>query len=500
MYQMIKKYMLKKRGAFAGLCLGLALCACEDETVNVGTQIMPQQDYVNTSLKNYTFHTHSAKTTRSLARANHAFLGAIIDPETGVRTTSGFLMQLYVPNQYSYPAKEDLLLDSAGHVVVDSCILRVASTSYFGDSLNTMKVRIQELDTANLMNEGEKYYSDFDPKTFVKAGGFDRSYSYAVLDQTQTQAQLFNTQNVRAMKFYLGQEFGARLLNKYYENPQYYANSYEFAKHVCAGFYLQHAGGLGTMIESETSVLDIYYRRRAKATSGKDSIVAERSRFASTAEVLQNTIVSNEFPMHLLDSAQNYTYLKTPAGLHTEAYLPIDEIVAGEHYKDTINGVAFKLVAAKSKTEGQLPLPEQVLMVSAMHYERFFASENLPDNKRSYLAEITLTSDSVTYAFNNVASLVSDLKNYRNVEAGVLESDTPDERQRKWRVWEQAHPDWNKVLFLAVKPNYLVTTVNNSQRLTLVALRNDFGLRNVKLVGGAKTALPLTVIYSRFAK
>ena len=45
-------------------------------------------------------------------------------------------------------------------IVADSVDIRLYVSNYYGDSLNSMKLGVYELDTANVMKENMIYYSN----------------------------------------------------------------------------------------------------------------------------------------------------------------------------------------------------------------------------------------------------------------------------------------------------------------------------------------------------
>ncbi len=482
----------------ATLSLSALFTACDDEATTIGGSVMPRQDNVSTDQFTFPVTTHSVRTGAVVANANRCYLGSIVDPGTGAVTTSGYLAQFHIQEDYRLPERKLLLTDAQGQLLVDSCVLRIQHDRYFGDSLTTMKVHIQELDTARAMDETTVYYSDFDPSQFLSTNtAQQKTVTYSALDQTKSATVLNNRSIYRSISLQLSNAFGVSILNKYYAQPAYFKNSYEFARHVCAGFAVSHAGGLGVMINPELTTLDIYFRQHTTNAAGKDTLVGNILRIGSTEEVIQNTHIDQELPEHLLDSNLDYTYLKSPAGIHTEATLPIADIVGGTHQNDTINGARLTLRTLneeKSRTFN-LPIPTHILMLPASKVEDFFASGALPDNVTSYL---TTYNTSGYYQFDNIAPLVSVLRQTRNAGAGISPQDTEVQRQAKWQQWEQQNPNWNKVAILPVSAEYSTqTSIYGTTSKTLQSVRHQFGLSSVRIEGG-KSPLTLSVIYSRF--
>lgn len=495
---------MKVRFSLAPLALTLVslFAACDDDTATIGGNIMPQQDFVSTDQSVYSITTRSVKSGAVVANTNSCYLGSIIDPETRVKTTGSYLAQFHVQEGYKLPPLEMMVRDEQGGVIIDSCVIRILHDEYIGDSLTTLKVTVQELDTNRVMKENTTYYTDLNPADYVSTTSpFSKTVSYSALDQTKSENVLSNSTLYRSIPIRMDNALGARIISKYYENADFYRNSYNFAHHVCAGFYFQHTGGLGTMIKSDATLFDIYYRYHSKTTAGNDTIVVGLQRLASTEEVIQNTQVENEIPEALIAATNPFTYIKSPAGVYTEATIPVSDIVSGTHYSDTINSATFTLRTynAEEQSRYNLPRPERLLMVRASQVEEFFVKNRLPDSKTSFLAQYNAVPNTYAYAFANIGPLISVLRAERDKGAGVLPSDSESVRQAKWSQWEAENPDWNKVAILPVTTEYTTTTsIYGTTSSTLSRVRNAYGLSSVKLEGGLGNPIELSVIYSRF--
>lgn len=490
---------------------GSLVASCGDETVsNLGIDVMPRQDSVSTAQLHFPVSTRTVRTASTVARTNSSWLGAVIDPETGARTSNDFVAQFYVPETFRLPNLDKMMIGADGQPVADSCFLNIYHGEYFGDSLAAQKVTVWEVDTARTLSEVVNYSTQTDvSQLLLPAGKAERqTVSYSVFDQTRPQSLVQGNAYYRRLPIPLSQAFGTRLLRHYYAQPAHFANSYEFAHHVCGGFYFRHSGGIGAMLKSDFVTLDVYFRYRSKTASGADTLVNGSQRFTATDEIIQLPRVENRVPDAMLDPALPYTYVKSPLALHTEATLPIDDIVGGVHFNDTINSASLNLRTVLEETnEKRLPKPNMLLLVRADQVDHFFAHEQMPDGVTSFVATLdnhSTANSKATYGyrFANIGRLVAYLREERNRGAGVTAGDTETERKVKWRAWEQAHPNWNKVVLLPVTGEYSKTTdarTGNPVR-TLVRVMNAFDLSSVRLEGGTTGQVDLSVVYSRFKK
>ena len=344
--------------AYLSLCallLGAAALttACNEAPSNLGADIMPEADKVITEQLTVKVLTKTVKTGAIAARTNNSYLGSIIDPVTHIRTTNGFVSQFFVPEVTLFPAREKMLTDESGNIVVDSCSMTFWHVNYFGDSLATMKVTAQEIDTEKTPNSNGTYYTNLSPEEWLKQGGEHQTASYSIFDQTQPKAQVENKANYRYFNIHLSKKFAQRILNAYYQHPEYFKDSYAFAHHVLGGFYLKHTGGLGAMVQADHLALNFFYRFRPDVKNRPDSIISDIQVLTSTDEVIQTSRIENEIPTSLLDNSKDFTYIKSPTALHTEAVLPIDDIVANGHYNDSINSARLYLRTIAEESTSQ---------------------------------------------------------------------------------------------------------------------------------------------------
>lgn len=466
--------------------MGWLLTACDDETGSFGSVMMPETDDPLVTQAIFYATTVSIKADSLVSNTSDCYLGRVTDPETGATTTCDFLAQFYQLEDYSLPAIDQMLKDDNGEIYADSVELRLYVSSYYGDSLNSMKMGVYELDTANVLDEDATYYTNIDPTQYLSTaeGAISKVVSYAVTDLSVPDTTRYDDDYSKNILVKLPVEYGTQIMKKYYENPEYFENSYQFIRHVVPGFYFKTLAGNGTMVEIDVSTLSIYFSYVID-----DSVYVGVERVAATEEVLQNNSIENTGLDDLLDS-EEYTMLKTPAGIFTQVTLPIDSIFYG-HENDTVNSakIVFTRYNNTLKSQYNLEPPSKVLLVPVDEMVEFFENHDLPDGRTTFVA--SYSEDYNSYTFSNIANLVTYMKTTRDDEAGVEESDGDEERTRKREAWMEENPDWNKVLLVPV-----VTQTASTGSYTKV--NNDFSLTSTKLAGGENTPIQMTIIYSTF--
>lgn len=478
--------------------------ACDDDTAFIGSDIMPDFDNVSTSQGTYILKSRSVAIDSVLANTNECYLGRIIDPETRAMTTCNFLAQFHVMENCRFPDLKDMVRDENGQAIADSCDIRIYLNNYYGDSLTVMKLDVQELDTNKVMKENTAYYTNLDPEEYLNENASGNTQiAYCIKYLSRPDSLTDGTNFYRSIIVRLPVAYGRFILNKYYENPDFFKNSYQFINHVCPGFYFKTAGGIGSMANIEVSALNVYFRYHTKNSAGNDTIIDGMQRMAATEEVIQNTQVENTLPENMLDPNNTYTYIKSPTGIFTEVTLPVHEIVSGEHYGDTINTarISFRRYNNTTQNPYNLKAPATLLMVRKSEMYEFFEKERLTDNKKSFLSTFSETDNAYTFA--NIGQLITLLKNERDRGAGVTPDDDESTRSTKYAVWEakKENVDWNKVMLIPVRAEYSTTTNAYGVSVqTLLRIRNDLSLSSVKIDGGSSDNLSIDVIYSRFNK
>ena len=185
----------------------------------------------------------------------------------------------------------------------------------------------------------------------------------------------------------------------------------------------------------------------------------------------------------------NRTYIKSPAGIFTEAIFPIAEIYS-EHKNDTLNGVNVSFTRYNEE-ESKYPMniPQYVLMVRKQDMFSFFEENKITDNKTSFLSQYSSSNN--TYTFTNIAPLITYCIEERKRE--IIASGGNPNKEEDWKKWESENPDWNKVVLIPVK-------VESNSNNEVVAISNSLDMESAALKGGTneKNKLKMQIFYTTF--
>lgn len=462
--------------------------SCDDNTGDIGQNIMPNVDKTNTTQSLYYACTKSFKVDSLFANTSNCYLGKVTDPETGATTTCNFLAQFFCQEDYALPSKKYMKLDENGDVVCDSVDIRLFIKSYYGDSLNSMKIAAVELDSAKIMAENANYYTNFNPTPYIssKADAIYKETSFSVVDLEESDSIRSLSTYSRQIKIKLPTSYGKKILNTYYKHPDYFQNTYKFIHNVVPGFYFKSLSGNGTLVNIDASTLNVYFQY-----SLNDSVIDGLQRVASTAEVLQNNVIGNTGIEDLVND-QECTYLKTPAGVFTEAELPVESIFEG-HENDSICGakIVFQRINNKTLNKYSLPTASSILLMPKAELESFFEKIKLPDGKKEFIVKFVTNTNS--YTFENIGTLLQWMYDNMQKGAGITKNDSKEQRKAKLDAWKAKpeNKDWNKIALVPIKYE-----TNSTGAYTKIY--NDLSMTSTKLVGGANNPVQLSVVYSKF--
>lgn len=440
----------------------LTFAACDDTTEGIGGSITNKIDNINISDSAFNVTTKSIVAGAVLSRNNTGLIGKMKDPETGNYVKGDYMTQLGVLPTFSVDTLDYIKQANNGSIEADSCYLLVSYNASYGDTIAPMKVTAYEM--TEPMREDQEYYSNYDA---FKNGWVNENNPH-----WSSNYNLSNTSDVKNFKIYLNKEYkkdgktyknyGSYILQTYAEHPEYFKTNFKFLHNVCPGFYIKNVGGTGNMAKIWNTELIFYWKKTIKAKDGvTDSTGIGYNRFDGTEEVLQlNKIENDTENLKKLASQEDWTYLKSPAGIFTEVTLPIDDIMKG-HEKDTLNTATISFPRLNNADEDNpynFATPSTILMVQKDSLQSFFEKSKLADNRTSYTASYSSTGTyKNAYTFQNIANLVSAM--YKNKGKGE---------------------NWNKVVLVPVN----VITTTQGYTTVISKINHDMSLASTRLIVG----------------
>lgn len=478
------KPTMKKKSFFALLIGMAALAACDTSTEGIGSSMTDDLDRLTVETDTFIVTSRTVKAPKVIGRSTKGYLGMVRDPETGTYVKADFVTQFHTLEDYEFPTISHIISQQDGLPAADSCEIRLYFESYHGDSLATMKLSVIEL--GKTINDSDTYYTDFDPDEagYLREDGLKIPKTYTICNLNYSEETREDDDYTPNIQIPLNQpytdtdgvtynNFGTYLMRKYYENPDYFKNSYNLAHSIMPGFYFKNESGLGTMACITAIQMNLFFRYTKETATTTDSVYLGTTSLAGTEEVVQTTrFTNNESGISRLLADNTCSYLKTPAGLYTELTLPVDEIMQG-HENDTLNTAEIILPRINNDTQSKYAfgIPQTLLLVPSAESESFFENNEVIDYKTTFLATFG-TSETNCYTFHNIGALITHL---------YLTGNRDDE-------------NWNKVTIIPV------TTMTNSES-AICQVNNDLTLASTRLVGGPENnhqEITINVVYSRF--
>ena len=451
------------------VALGMAatLYSCDDETTGIG-QFVADADMIPAKADSYTIETESYLLDSVYSRSSTAYLGKFTDKDYGT-FSSDFLVQINCPENFILPDRIE---------EIKTAKLGLYYTSYFGDSLASIRVQIDPL-TKAIKDDGTNkalYYSNLDPTEYYDKNATPLAIKdYSAYDRTIPDSVRNEDGYYPNVAIDLGDGFCKNFLEKYNYTETvngktihpYFKDSESFINNVLKGFYVHTISGEGSILYISDIYLHLTIAYWTKTSEDKDTLVHTVVPMSSTKEVFMSTRFKNS-GMKELVSDPKCTYLKTPAGLCTEVTLPIEEMYQA-HKNDTLNSisVSFQKLKDQSNNPFKMGTPSNLLMVRKGEMKDFFENNKVYDNKTTFIATYSSTTNS--YDFSKLNRLISYI--FSEIRPEI------EKGEAEWNKWKSEHQDYNKLLLVPV------TTESDSQG-NIIGVENDLNVNSAMLMGG----------------
>lgn len=473
----------------AAIGLAATLYSCDDTTTGIG-DFVADTDEITASAQTFEATTKTLKYTDLnpngvFSRTSNAYLGKFTDPDFGTYT-SDFITQINCTEDFEFPeTMQDIV----------STTLELSYSSFFGDSLAPMRVRVDLLNR-EIDDDGEDlglYYTSYNPEDFYdKNKEALAEQDYAVRNNSWTDEEIDSIKSAdgyypplvidldKAKKAKGEETFSAYLKRKYNEDKNNFKDSYSFIHNVLPGFYVHNTSGEGSILY----IGDIWLRMKVsylmESSSGKvDSLVYTYIPFAATNEVYMSTRLSNSGDnLERLAAETHNTYLKTPAGLCTEVKLPLKEMYEALG-NDTLNSVSMSFTKYKNISESsanspyKMGTPQNLLLIRKSEVKDFFEQKQNYDSKTSFLGTYNSTTNS--YSFSQMNRLISQI---------FSDMRTKEEPAEGW-------DEYNTLVLIPVK-------IETDSQKNTIGLSHDLEVNSAKLVGGEDgEKIKMEVIYTK---
>jgi hypothetical protein len=334
------------------------------------------------------------------AKSTYGLLGEFYDPMFG-NLKSDYICQFYSAEGFRF---EQTPLDGK----IDSVNLNIYydKGSYVGDSLSPMQLKVYPI----VKQLERNLYTNIDPKEYAGNTSIgQQSYTPrdmrirdSVWNLPTTDANYYSPHIKVTLPIALGQKFYDETIS----NPSSFDTQQSFNTFF-PGLYVTNTFGSGNIIVVSNTVLTIHYRYLAENSLGViDSVVNTYEVFTVTPEVIQLNNFSNADIDHLLKPNDEYTYMKTPAGIFTRITIPTKEILSRIKGRRANSFYLSLRAMPQEDWKYSLTPPDYLLLLPEDSLTDFFREGRLYNSVTSYISS---KYASLTYDFGNVATLLNHL-------------------------------------------------------------------------------------------
>lgn len=517
---------MKLKHAWVAL-IALTFIGCDDNSGALGLGMFPGSDQnIKGHLATFDVATQSELSGKVFAKTSIGYIGKFTDPYFGYYE-AGFLAQLHCPTGdegVKFPPVHDGTSRKGEFMVEDNIFSTefvFSYSSYFGDSLSACRMSVYQLGVDKDGNEDgslkdlikkEAHFTDINPTDYYNSEALIGRKAYSAVDKSISDSirglsgfypyVRVNISNTIGEKIYKASR-GRKLDND------------EFQK-IFKGIYAKSDYGDGTVLYLDRIEMNIAYKvyardasndtilwtyKKKKGLNNLDSIVYSKRTFAATKEIIQSNHFSNDKDQLLKRKNETqWTFLKTPAGIYTQATLPLlSKTVNGKLIKglpdslknDTINAVkltftTYNQTNDNNKYKFSIGTPRNVLLVREKDRQSFFEGNKIPDNITSYRAIHSASNNQ--YVFNNLTKLITAClaeKEEAEKKLPITINTTDEDGKPITKIaatieqWIEI-TKWDKVALIPV----LISEDTSQNQTTIISVQNDLQPGYAKLKGG----------------
>ncbi|GHT51667.1 hypothetical protein AGMMS49982_09710 [Bacteroidia bacterium] len=389
------------------------LASCSQDAIDdIGMGILPPDDRIEVKSDSFRVTGTTVGMDNIYAKSIFGLLGKLSDPTYGT-VAAGYACQFYPTAGF------DGIVAGGG---VDSVQLKILYTTYTGDSIAPMEVRVYPVHSPLTAN----YYThNFDPSSFCNMSTAWGVQTYTARDMTISDSLYAATASgyYRVVSVNLPKEEFDDFLVEYNQDGHGAYASPEAMAVLFPGVYVTSTFGTGSMLNVEKTEIYMYYQRNytTKAADGEtDSayVATSASVLSVTKEVIQlNHYTTSNGTTDLLASDAEKMYIKTPAGVCAQLTIDIEAIKAKMGTRKlSIVSLAIEALPKEYSPNFSFGFPAmgtvntlnttraKLVLLEKDSVPTFFEESKTADNSSYYFA--TFNSTAYAYQYSNIANVV----------------------------------------------------------------------------------------------
>ena len=390
--------------------------ACDDSLADVGLNQLPGHDRVLVGVDTLDYrHGLTARTvpmTDVFARTRRPVLGEYIDPMFG-EIKSSFIGNFFLPHGAGFPVTEGA---DATSIEIDSVRVVLSYTTFMGDSLAPMRLAVfpalkslRNLENmTNVDLEAEGYVN-----TFAAPLGYE---TFTGRNRVFREEHITTSMGIQSIRVFdipvkfpdeIGIPLGESFLAEYLKPGHGMMANVDLFNEFFPGLYFTTTFGSSTLIQVTSTSLFVHYHYLdvGGSSTQQDTIRTNALRLNITPEVTQvNTVqtISDD----LLEPSEEFTFVKSPAGVKTEIVFPISQVYDKLQHQ-VLNLADFTVFAMPIEdSRVRLAPPMHLLLINSDSLDGFFERRRLPDNRTSFLSE-RFDAQTFSYRFSNISAMIN---------------------------------------------------------------------------------------------
>jgi len=395
------------------ICLGiLFINGCDINSNFVGNIIVPNEDYIKTYIDTFQIISSTVKRDSLFAKTTNGLLGEYYDPLYG-RLNADFLCQFYCEDDYQFYMKPH-----------ENAIDSIYVALYYmetGDPNSPFEFQIYPINKAL----DRVYYTNVDPADYCDLNDLWGSAVYTasngiIIDSIQVSADKYVY--YRCIEIKLPKSIGQKIYDETINNPASFKSQQTFNEFF-PGIYITTGYGQGCMFNIQRTDIVIDYKTVLESSTGQDSVIFSSERFITTKEVIQLNRFESYDTEQLLVENDDYTFIKTPAGIYTRLVFPAQEIKSLIEGR-IINNMFFSVKYLPNENwPYSLGPPSHLLLLPEDSLTNFFYNKKVENGVSSFISVTWNESDQRpetsattsqgysanrrTYYFNNISTLLA---------------------------------------------------------------------------------------------
>jgi len=384
-----------------GLFLAFIFClgSCDDELTKVGTSIQGDDDKISVSVDSFYIDASTILMESVYARSDSGLLGEFYDPLYGT-LKSDYICQFYCPDGFRFQ-------HTPINGKIDSVDFRIFYDTWVGDSLAPMRAQIFPITKTLEKN----FYTDVNPEDYADMQATLGMQTYTAFDRSVPDSIRYATDYNGNYYYYpvitikMPQDLGQKFYDETVNNPSSF-NDQDAFNEFFPGLYVTNTFGSGNIIGVDVSYFTIYYKYIGEGSEGQDTIIKTQEVFNVTKEVIQLNRFKNTNMDHLIGPNENYTYIKTPAGVCTKLVIPAREIAPFIDGRILNNMPLTLYPMPQDEYEYALERPQTLLILPEDSVKNFFENNRVEDGITSFVTSYSSTLNG--YPFGNLSNVLKN--------------------------------------------------------------------------------------------